>query len=119
MTTPQILSFAVIFAMMAAFIWGRFRYDVVAAVALLVAVGVGVVPFAMRRAVGTVVPEIATSESSAGWNAHPGLTHAVLPIWLYIRSDGGASTGALKPLLPAPGKIVHGDFPEILPKRSG
>ncbi|MBL8598863.1 MULTISPECIES: SLC13 family permease [unclassified Devosia] len=45
MTTPQILSFAVIIAMMAAFIWGRFRYDVVAAVALLVAVGVGVVPF--------------------------------------------------------------------------
>ena len=45
MTTPQILSFAVILAMMAAFIWGRFRYDVVAAVALLVAVGVGVVPF--------------------------------------------------------------------------
>lgn len=45
MTTPQILSFAVIFAMMAAFIWGRFRYDVVAAVALLAAVAVGVVPF--------------------------------------------------------------------------
>ena len=45
MTTPQILSFAVIGAMMAAFIWGRFRYDVVAAVALLAAVAVGVVPF--------------------------------------------------------------------------
>jgi di/tricarboxylate transporter len=45
MTTPQILSFAVIAAMMAAFIWGKFRYDVVAAVALLVAVAVGVVPF--------------------------------------------------------------------------
>src|SRR6187551_2535314 len=45
MTTPQILSFAVIGAMMAAFIWGRFRYDVVAAVGLLLAVAVGVVPF--------------------------------------------------------------------------
>jgi di/tricarboxylate transporter len=45
MTTPQILAFAVIAAMMAAFIWGRFRYDVVAAVSLLVAVGVGIVPF--------------------------------------------------------------------------
>jgi di/tricarboxylate transporter len=45
MTTAQILSFAVIAAMMAAFIWGRIRYDVVAAVALLVAVAVGVVPF--------------------------------------------------------------------------
>ena len=45
MTTAQILSFAVIGAMMAAFIWGRVRYDVVAAVALLAAVVVGVVPF--------------------------------------------------------------------------
>ena len=45
MTTPQLLSFAVIAAMMAAFVWGKFRYDIVAAVALLVAVGVGVVPF--------------------------------------------------------------------------
>ncbi|HZY68770.1 MAG TPA: SLC13 family permease [Devosia sp.] len=45
MTTPQILSFAVIILMMAAFIWGRVRYDVVAAVALLAAVAVGVVPF--------------------------------------------------------------------------
>ena len=45
MTIPQILSFAVIGTMMAAFIWGRLRYDVIAAVALLVAVGVGIVPF--------------------------------------------------------------------------
>ena len=45
MTTPQILSFAVIAAMMVAFIWGRYRYDVVAAVALLAAVAVGVVSF--------------------------------------------------------------------------
>ena len=45
MTTPQMLSFAVIGAMMLAFIWGRIRYDVVAAVALLVAVGVGIVPY--------------------------------------------------------------------------
>ena len=45
MTTAQILSFAVIGAMMAAFIWGKFRYDVVAAVALLAAMAVGVVPF--------------------------------------------------------------------------
>jgi di/tricarboxylate transporter len=45
MTTPQLLSFAVIAAMMAAFIWGRVRYDVVAAVSLLAAVAVGVVPF--------------------------------------------------------------------------
>lgn len=44
LTLPQILSFAVIALMMAAFVWGRFRYDVVAAVALLVALALGVVP---------------------------------------------------------------------------
>jgi di/tricarboxylate transporter len=45
MTTPQILAFAVIAAMMVAFIWGRFRYDLVAALALLAAIGLGLVPF--------------------------------------------------------------------------
>ena len=45
LTLPQILSFAVIALMMAAFIWGRFRYDLVAALALLTALAVGVVPF--------------------------------------------------------------------------
>ncbi|RUZ01656.1 SLC13 family permease [Mesorhizobium sp. M7A.F.Ca.CA.001.04.2.1] len=45
MTTPQIVSFAVTCVMMAAFVWGRYRYDLVAAVALLLAVAVGIVPF--------------------------------------------------------------------------
>jgi di/tricarboxylate transporter len=45
MTTPQFLSFAVIGAMMAAFVWGRVRYDIVAAIALLAAVAAGIVPF--------------------------------------------------------------------------
>ncbi|PWL18645.1 SLC13 family permease [Falsochrobactrum shanghaiense] len=45
MTHQQILSFAVIILMMGAFIWGRFRYDVVALCALLLAVAVGVVPY--------------------------------------------------------------------------
>ena len=45
MTTPQILSFAVIFIMMAALVWGRYRYDLVAAAALLFALAVGIVPF--------------------------------------------------------------------------
>lgn len=43
MTADQFLSFAVIGLMMAAFIWGRVRYDIVAASALLVAVAVGIV----------------------------------------------------------------------------
>ncbi|CAH2402618.1 TrkA-C domain protein [Mesorhizobium escarrei] len=45
MTMPQILSFAVIFIMMAALVWGRYRYDLVAAAALLLALAVGIVPF--------------------------------------------------------------------------
>ncbi|OJY35948.1 MAG: SLC13 family permease [Rhizobiales bacterium 65-9] len=44
MTSPQLLAIAVIVLMMAAFIWGRYRYDVVAGAALVLAVAVGVVP---------------------------------------------------------------------------
>ena len=43
MTLPQALSFGIIALMMAAFVWGRFRYDLVAAGALLAAVAVGIV----------------------------------------------------------------------------
>lgn len=44
MTTDQMMSLATIGLMMAAFIWGRFRYDLVACGALIVAVAVGIVP---------------------------------------------------------------------------
>jgi di/tricarboxylate transporter len=44
MTLQQILAFAVIGGTMALFVWGRLRYDLVAGVALLVAVLIGVVP---------------------------------------------------------------------------
>ncbi|MGV3491724.1 MAG: SLC13 family permease [Devosia sp.] len=44
MTLPQMLSFAIVALMMVAFIWGKLRYDLVAAGALLIAVAVGVVP---------------------------------------------------------------------------
>ena len=43
MTTPQILAFGIIFLMMVAFVWGRWRYDLVAVGALLAAVAVGIV----------------------------------------------------------------------------
>jgi di/tricarboxylate transporter len=46
MTQPQILSVLLVAGMMAAFLWGRLRYDLVAMLALLAAVGVGVVPAA-------------------------------------------------------------------------
>lgn len=42
--SPQFLSLAVIALMMTAFVWGRFRYDLVAALSLLLALALGVVP---------------------------------------------------------------------------
>ncbi|TCU15883.1 SLC13 family permease [Rhizobium sullae] len=45
MTTAQILAFGVIGLMMAIFIWDRFRYDLVACCALVLAIAVGIVPF--------------------------------------------------------------------------
>ena len=45
MTLDQSLSFGIIGAMMGLFIWGRLRYDIVAALALLAAVLVGIVPY--------------------------------------------------------------------------
>lgn len=45
MTTQQFLAFAIIALMMAVFMWGRFRYDIVAVCSLLGAALVGVVPY--------------------------------------------------------------------------
>ncbi len=44
MTLPQFLSFTIVAAMMALFVWGRLRYDLVAMLALLSAVAAGIVP---------------------------------------------------------------------------
>ncbi|ATY32160.1 SLC13 family permease [Sphingomonas psychrotolerans] len=43
MTLPQILSVAVLAGMMLLFVWGRFRYDLVAIMALLAALATGIV----------------------------------------------------------------------------
>jgi len=43
MTLPQILSVATLAGMMVLFVWGRFRYDVVAIIALLVSLAIGIV----------------------------------------------------------------------------
>ncbi|MEZ5828910.1 MAG: SLC13 family permease [Hyphomicrobiales bacterium] len=44
MTLDQALAFAIIAGMMALFIWGRLRYDMVAVLSLLVAIAAGIVP---------------------------------------------------------------------------
>jgi len=46
MTQPQIFSVLLVAGMMAAFLWGRLRYDIVAMLALLLAVLLGLVPAA-------------------------------------------------------------------------
>ena len=43
-TLPQLLAFGILLAMMAMFVWGRLRYDLVAVLGLLAAVLVGIVP---------------------------------------------------------------------------
>jgi di/tricarboxylate transporter len=44
MTLQQSFAFAIVAAMMALFVWGRLRYDLVAALALLASVAAGIVP---------------------------------------------------------------------------
>jgi len=44
MTVDQALAFSIVIGMMALFIWGRLRYDVVALLALLAAIVAGIVP---------------------------------------------------------------------------
>lgn len=44
MTTGQFLAFAIVAGMMAAFVWGRVRYDLIALTALAAAVATGLVP---------------------------------------------------------------------------
>ncbi|MEX2696175.1 SLC13 family permease [Rhizobium mongolense] len=44
MTQDQAFAFAILIGVMVAFIWGRFRYDLIAALALLAAVFTGIVP---------------------------------------------------------------------------
>ncbi|OWK23242.1 hypothetical protein AJ87_35475 [Rhizobium yanglingense] len=44
MTQDQAFAFAILIGLMVAFIWGRFRYDLIAVLALLAAVFTGIVP---------------------------------------------------------------------------
>jgi di/tricarboxylate transporter len=44
-TLDQGLAFAIVAVMMALFVWGRIRYDLVAMLGLLAAIAVGIVPF--------------------------------------------------------------------------
>jgi di/tricarboxylate transporter len=80
MTVPQTLAICIIAAMMAAFVWGRLRYDLVAVLALLAALAVGVVP--AEEAFGGFSDDIVIIVGSAllvsAGVARSGITEALL-----------------------------------------
>ena len=85
MTSPQIMIFALLAAMMALFLWGRFRHDVVALAALLGCVLAGLVPaeeaFAgfSHPAVITVACVLVLSQGLRGTGAVDWLARSILP----------------------------------------
>jgi di/tricarboxylate transporter len=95
LTNPQILIFAILAAMMALFLWGRFRHDVVALAALLACVILGLVPsdaaFAGfgHPAVITVACVLVLSQGLRITGAVDWLAHSILP------RDAGRSTTLL------------------------
>ena len=85
MTTPQILIFVILAATMALFLWGRFRHDIVALVALMACILAGVVPAPEafvgfgHPAVITVACVLVLSQGLQNTGAVDWLARAVLP----------------------------------------
>jgi di/tricarboxylate transporter len=85
MTTPQILVFTILVATTALFLWGRFRHDVVALMALMACVVAGLVPAADafagfgHPAVITVACVLVLSQGLQNTGAVDWLARAVLP----------------------------------------
>ncbi len=85
MTTPQFLIFAILAGTMALFLWGRFRHDVVALLALMACVVAGLVPSAEafagfgHPAVITVACVLVLSQGLQNTGAVDWLARAVLP----------------------------------------
>lgn len=89
MTYPQMLVFAILAATMALFLWGRFRHDIVALMALMACVVAGLIPAA---------------DAFAGFG-HP----AVITVaWVLVLSQGLQNTGAVDRLARA-----------VLPRETG
>ena len=85
MTTPQFLIFAILAATITLFLWGRFRHDVVALLALMACVVAGLVPSAKafagfgHPAVITVACVLVLSQGLQKTGAVDWLARAVLP----------------------------------------
>ena len=85
MTTPQLLIFAILTATMGLFLWGRFRHDIVALLALMACVLAGLVPGAEafagfgHPAVITVACVLVLSQGLQNTGAVDWLARTVLP----------------------------------------
>jgi di/tricarboxylate transporter len=80
MTLQQSLAVGIVVVMMGLFVWGRFRYDLVAALALLAAVAVGIVPAkeAFSGFSDDVVIIVASALLVSAAVARSGVTEAVM-----------------------------------------
>jgi len=98
-TTQHIILFAILFALFALLVWGRWRYDVVAFAALMTAVAVGLVPtgeafdgFAHPATI-TVAAVLVLSRALAGTGAIDRLTGLIRPATGHTTTHVGALTG--------------------------
>lgn len=91
MTLPQALIFVIVGAMMALFVWGRIRYDVVAMLALLAAILTGLVPAndAFAGFSDDVVIIVAAALVVSAAVAKSGITElAIRPLAPYLKTTG-------------------------------
>jgi di/tricarboxylate transporter len=89
MTLPQTLAFVIVAAMMAGFVWGRVRYDVVALLALVTSVFVGIVPAkeAFSGFSDDVVIIVASALVVSAGIARSGITEfAIRPLAPYLKT---------------------------------
>ena len=91
MTFPQGVTFAIVAVMMALFVWGRIRYDVVAMLALVAAIFAGVVPAkeAFSGFSDDVVIIVAAALVVSAAVAKSGITElAIRPLAPYLTTTG-------------------------------
>ncbi|MGE3145009.1 MAG: SLC13 family permease [Pseudorhodoplanes sp.] len=91
MTGPQIIAFVILAAMMAMFVWGRLRYDLVALLALLAAVLSGIVPYdrAFSGFSDDIIVIVAAALLLSAAVTHSGAIESLLrPVSPYLQSTG-------------------------------
>jgi di/tricarboxylate transporter len=97
MTLPQGLSLAILGGLLVLFVWGRFRFDIVALLALLVAIACGVVPTgkAFSGFGNPLLPLIASALVVSAAVAKSGAIGEVVRLLRPLLSRGALQVGAL------------------------